>query len=69
MTQDDRPNAPLPSTLPHLLTVDEVGDALRVSRSSILRLIKRGELATVRVGRRRLVLAGSVQALLEQPAS
>ena len=38
-----------------LVTVEEAGRALGVSRSTVWRLIQRGELSTVRRGRRRLV--------------
>ncbi len=35
----------------HLLTADEVADQLRVSTMTVYRLIRRGELPAVRVGR------------------
>ena len=38
-----------------LITIDEAGHLLGVSRSTVLRLIQRGELPSVRRGRRRLV--------------
>ena len=40
-----------------LMTVEEAGRALGVSRSTVWRLIQRGELPTVRRGGRRLVQA------------
>ena len=38
-----------------LVTIDVVIEELGVSRSTVWRMIRRGELSTVRVGRRRLV--------------
>ena len=44
-----------------LITVDEAGRALGVSRSTVWRWIQRGDLPSVRRGGRRLVPATSVQ--------
>lgn len=44
-----------------LMTVEETGRALGVSRSTVWRLIQRGELATVRRGGRRMVLASALR--------
>lgn len=44
-----------------LVTVEEAGVALGVSRSTIWRLIQRGELPTVRRGGRRLVQAAALR--------
>jgi excisionase family DNA binding protein len=44
-----------------LVTVEEAGRALGVSRSTIWRLIQRGELPTVRRGGRRLVQATALR--------
>ena len=44
-----------------LVTVEEAGLALGVSRSTIWRLIQRGELPTVRRGGRRLVQAAALR--------
>jgi excisionase family DNA binding protein len=44
-----------------LMTVEETGRALGVSRSTVWRLIQRGELATVRRGGRRMVQAGGLR--------
>ena len=44
-----------------LMTVEEAGRALGVSRSTIWRLIKRGELPSVRRGGRRLVPADAAR--------
>ena len=38
-------------TQARLLTVNEVADLLRVSRMTVYRLIKEGQLAAIRVGR------------------
>ena len=48
-----------------LLTVEEAGRRLGVSRSTIWRRIQRGELKTVRRGGRRLVQAAAVRARAE----
>ncbi|MDP9297429.1 MAG: helix-turn-helix domain-containing protein [Actinomycetota bacterium] len=40
-----------PFTEARLLTVNEVGDLLRVSRMTVYRLIKNGEMPALRVGR------------------
>ena len=45
-----------------LITVAEAGHALGVSRSTIWRLIQRGDLQSVRRGGRRLVLASAIHA-------
>jgi excisionase family DNA binding protein len=47
-----------------LLTAQEVADQLRVSTMTIYRLIRRGELPAVRVGRNYRVLAGELDAYL-----
>jgi len=44
-----------------LVTVEEAGRALGVSRSTVWRLIQRGELPTVRKGGRRLVQATALR--------
>jgi excisionase family DNA binding protein len=40
-----------PFTEARLLTVNEVADLLRVSRMTVYRLIRRGDMAALRVGR------------------
>jgi excisionase family DNA binding protein len=45
-----------------MITVEEAGRALGVSRSTVWRLIKRGDLPSVRRGGRRFVPAGAIQA-------
>jgi excisionase family DNA binding protein len=44
-----------------MITVEEVGRALGVSRSTVWRLIQRGDLPSVRRGGRRLVPARAIQ--------
>lgn len=53
------------SGLPRLLTVDEVADLLRVKRRSVERLIRRGDLASFKAGRRRLIPRDAVARLLD----
>lgn len=43
-----------------MVTVDEAGRTLGVSRSTVWRLIQRGDLPSVRRGGRRLVLASAI---------
>lgn len=43
-----------------MITVDEAGRSLGVSRSTIWRLIQRGELPSIRRGGRRLVAASAI---------
>jgi len=47
-----------------LLTAGEVADQLRVSTMTVYRLIRRGDLAAVRVGRNYRVRAGDLEAYL-----
>ena len=49
---------------PSLLTAAEVADQLRVSTMTIYRLIRRGELPAVRVGRNYRVRAADLDAYL-----
>ena len=44
-----------------MVSVDEAGRALGVSRSTVWRLIQRGDLPSVRRGGRRLVSAAAIQ--------
>lgn len=48
-----------------LLTASEVADRLRVSTMTVYRLIRRGELAAVRVGRNYRVRAADLEAYLD----
>jgi len=54
-----------PSTVA-LLTVDEACKRLRISRWSFYQLVNRRELATIQIGRRRLVPQKAVTAFIEQ---
>jgi excisionase family DNA binding protein len=49
---------------PHLMTVREVAQLLRISRSFAYELVARGELESVRLGRRVLVPTTSVHQLV-----
>ena len=49
-----------------LLTTQQVADVMQVSRPFVTRLIDRGEVACVRVGKHRRVSAASVIEFLEQ---
>jgi excisionase family DNA binding protein len=52
-----------------LITVEEVGHALGVSRSTVWRLIQRGELPSVRRAGRRLVPARAVRRRTQRSAA
>ena len=49
-----------------MITVEEAGRSLGVSRSTVWRLIQRGQLPSVRRGGRRLVPARAIQARTRQ---
>ena len=63
-TSTDRMRDGEPSDLRILLTVPEACAVLRVSRWMLYRLIQTRQLNTVKIGRRRLVPAEEVRALL-----
>lgn len=44
-----------------MMTVEEAGRALGVSRSTVWRLIQRGDLASIRRGGRRLVVSTAIR--------
>jgi len=52
-----------------LLSLDEVAYRLGVSRTTLWRLIKQGELETVHIGSRTFVLTSSVHEFLRRNAS
>jgi excisionase family DNA binding protein len=52
-----------------LITVEEAGRALGVSRSTVWRLIQRGELPSIRRGGRRLVPADATRTRAHRPRS
>lgn len=54
--------------LTHVLNITEVVEALRVSRSTVKRLIGEGKLRSVRIGRRVLVPAAALDELLKNGA-
>ncbi|MEC3979529.1 helix-turn-helix domain-containing protein [Amycolatopsis sp. H20-H5] len=49
-----------------LLTMEEARQQLRISRWSLNKLVQRHQLATIRIGRRRLVPVNAVNDLIEQ---
>ena len=50
-------------------SLGDTGTMLGVSRSTVLRMLDRGELQRIRVGSRVMVSEQSIRALLRQPAS
>jgi excisionase family DNA binding protein len=53
-----------PRTAPATITVEEAGRLLGVSRSAAYRAAGRGELPTIRIGRRLLVPTAKLKAML-----
>lgn len=53
------------ASVEQLLTVEEVMDKLRISRSKLHQLVRSGELKAVRFGRRTLFRAAALQAFIE----
>ena len=51
---------------PELLTPDEVAERLRCTRQHVYALTNRGDLGSVKVGRKRLVLASELLAFIER---
>ncbi len=49
-----------------LFEIDELGEVLRVSPSMIWKLLRTNQLASVRIGRRRLVSAEAVRSYIER---
>lgn len=50
---------------PTLLTVPETAELLRCGQTTVYQLLKDGRLASVKIGRRRLVRASAVAAFIE----
>ena len=65
-TSTNRTHDGEPSDLRILLTVPEACAVLRISRWMLYRLIQTRQLNTVKLGRRRLVPAAEVRALLDR---
>ncbi|MEU9246826.1 helix-turn-helix domain-containing protein [Streptomyces sp. NPDC048385] len=51
---------------PALLTIKEAAEKLRISRAKLYDLIRSRRLATVQIGRRRLITATALAALVQQ---
>ena len=51
-----------PPIRPEFLTIDEAAEALRLSRSTIYRLLDSGELAYSQIGRRRRIPVDALRA-------
>lgn len=62
--EDRRPGGGDPTLTPKAYSVEQLTRVLSLGRSSIFGLIKRGQLKAVRIGRRTLVPAASVDELL-----
>ena len=50
------------------LSIKDAGAALSLGRSKIFELIASGDLTSTKVGRRRLIHADSVRALIQRPS-
>lgn len=53
----------------YTLSIKDAREALGLGRTTIYKLIGDGTLQTITVGRRRLILARSIQELCDQPQS
>jgi excisionase family DNA binding protein len=51
---------------PLLLTVEQVADALGLGRTTTYELVMRGQLQSVKVGRRRLVVRDGIQRYIDE---
>jgi len=50
---------------PRALSIEEAAEACGLSRATLYRLLNDGKLTTIKVGARRLVPVGSIDALLD----
>jgi excisionase family DNA binding protein len=64
MQTDEEAEMTIAREAPTVLTVDEVAAILRIGRISAYQAIERGEIPTVRVGRRILVPRAAFEAML-----
>lgn len=62
----DPPEYPVPAARTQLLTVKDIVDALRISRSSVYRLFDSGELTWVQIGGSRRVRPEDLAQFIEQ---
>lgn len=51
------------------LSIDSTSMTLGVSKSTVWRMIKKGELTTFKIGRRRLVTTASVERIVDENAA
>jgi excisionase family DNA binding protein len=56
----------MPDDAPHLLTISEVCDALRISRWAVYQLINKRRLKSVRIKSRRLIAPADLTAFIEE---
>ena len=63
-----KPNTPSPDSkaVPTVLTIQEACAALRISKWTLYQLIRSRQLATIKIGSRRVVSAAAIQALLDR---
>jgi excisionase family DNA binding protein len=59
------PGGPSDPSLPSLLTIEDVAEILKLSTRSVRRLIDRGELAAVHIGRSVRIHPKALRALIE----
>ena len=52
---------PPSETAPYLLSVEEAADRLRVGRTTMFALIRDNQIATIQIGRRRLITTQALQ--------
>jgi excisionase family DNA binding protein len=56
----------LSSLLPFFITIQEAGNLLRISKSTVLRKMKNGSLSCVKIGRRTLIPALAIEAFIRK---
>lgn len=64
-TKPNEPNSDS-TAVPTMLTIQEACTALRVSKWTIYQLIRSRQLATIKIGSRRVVPLAAIQALIER---
>ena len=59
----------LSSLLPFFITIQEAGNLLRISKSTVLRNMKNGSLSCVKIGRRTLIPSLAIEGFIRKSGS
>jgi len=54
------------SILPYFITIQEAGNLLRISKSTVLRNLKSGSILSVKIGRRTLIPSLAIEGLIKK---